>query len=126
MELQEYDIVIRQVGTEKTPFNRLVIIGHEEEMTFEGETTMDCIRQMNWALYNRNYERRQRCDKQLNRLRDQLKKDSGIKPWQFWRKPSRELRDQMNDLVIAVCKEQPKLTYEEVADEVLRRWNKDN
>lgn len=124
MEVQEYDIVLRNISQTDNTYYRLVVVGHEDEMTYESETTMGCIRQLNIDIWNKSYMRRQREDKALNSLRDQLRKDAGIRWFHFGRKkvPS-ELRARMDDVVAAVCKENPKFTYEEAAAEVLRRWN---
>lgn len=124
MELKEFDIVLRNISETENTHYRLIIVGHEDEMTFESETTMGCIRQLNISLWDKSYKRRERQDKALNSLREQLRKDAGVKWYHFGiKKVPEKLRDLMTDLVDEVCKEQRGLTYEQVAKEVLRRWN---
>ncbi len=124
MELKEFDIVIRETTVDKSRrTHQITVIGHEEDMTFVAGSAMDALRRLNMALFNHSIGKRRRLEAQFTRIQDQLKRDSGIKPWQFWRKPSNALRERMDDIVIEVCKEFPKGTYEQIGDETLRRWN---
>lgn len=123
MQTQEFDTVIRNIGTPDQPKYQLVIVGHEDEFTFTADTSMGCIRQMNMALYTRSYENNKRCNEAVKNLQVFLRKEANIPSWQFWRKVPQHMRNQMNSIVKSLNSEFLGLTYEESAEKCIELWN---
>lgn len=102
------------------------------EYSTHGRTSMEALQRYNALLWRKHHEKQATLDRNLDRLRDAVRREAGIPSWALgfpswllWKKQERQtIRERMDVILADVCREREGqgLSYDQLTDEILERF----